>query len=130
MALRFPETAPAVEKHGTADLQFAQQMCPLDADLARGRRDRRDRPQRTDLAAIERVAARSRLGVDRRQIGIDRQARGGVRLEALELRVVLVAAGFIAKHGPGHQGFAPQSDQTSRVQVPGDARSPVACAGA
>ena len=49
-------------------------------------------PSRPDLAAVEGVAARTRLSRDDLEIGVDGGARGAVGAEALELRVMAVAA--------------------------------------
>jgi len=41
----------------------------------------------------------------------------GVGLEAIQLRVAGIAAGFTTEDSLGQQRFAPQSDQPLRVQV-------------
>lgn len=119
MAPWFAELAPPRKQRGTADGEFLQEMLPFVVDLPESRRNKCDRPNRPDLGAIERVAARSRFGVDCRQIRIDRQARRFMRFEALKLRVVGVTPRLIAKDGTRQQGLAPECDQALWVQVLG-----------
>ena len=42
-----------------------------------------------------------------------------MRAEALQLRVVAVAAGFPAQHRAREQALAPQREQPARIQIPG-----------
>jgi hypothetical protein len=117
MAVRIGFHPQPVEPRRVADREFREQVLPFACQLAAGHGDRFDRAHRPDLAAVEGVASRCRLGVDRRKVGVDRQPRRGVGMEALELRMAGVAARPAAQDGLGQQGFAPQGEQPLAIEI-------------
>jgi hypothetical protein len=70
-----------------------------------------------ELCRAEAVGAALRFGKHDAQIGVD--GRDGIRLrtEALELRMVAIAAGFAAQDGAREQRFAPDGDETLGVEI-------------
>lgn len=107
---------PRVERW-TADGELRQQVLPLEVELPLRDPDSGNRPDRSDLASVEVVSARCGFVMNRPEIGIDRQTRRWMVEEALELRVMPVAARFTPEHGTREQCFAPQGDQPLRVEI-------------
>jgi hypothetical protein len=65
---------------------------------------------RANLRSIECVPTSRRFAMDRDEVRIDRKARVGMRLEAIELGMIGIAACRAAKDGSCQQCLAPQSD--------------------
>lgn len=119
MAFRPGRGLPDLMGRRAAQRQLVAQVLPFEFELAARHRDAADRRRRAELAAVEAVAARQRFGMHRRQVRVDRGQRLGVFTEALQLRVVLVAARLAAQHRTRQQGLAPERDQALRIEVPG-----------
>jgi hypothetical protein len=102
----------------TAAPQFAQQPSPFVAQLAVRYGQALGRRNTRELCPIEVVAASRSLGVNVRQVGIDRGAGEGGAPETLELGVMPVTGGPAAKHFAGKQCLAPKRDQALCVKVP------------
>src|SRR5580765_4549461 len=92
-------------------------MVPLVGELPPGHGDDGLAMASSDLGPAEAVRAMVRFREHGEQIGVDR--RDGIRVgaEALELRMVTVAARFAAQNGAREQSLAPDGDQALRVEV-------------
>src|SRR5690606_35473654 len=107
VARRVAYLAQPGQHAGASSRELSLQMRPFECDLARTDRYGLNRPNRTDLGAVESIAAPRGLSVDCSQIRGDREARMGMRLEAIELRMAQITARLAAKHGPSEQCLAP-----------------------
>ncbi len=76
-------------------------------------------PVDADLRAIEGVAAGPGLLDHAGEVAVDRGDRVAPRSEALQLRVVTVAARLAAQDGPGEQPLAPERDEAAGVEEAG-----------
>src|SRR5690349_9618173 len=101
---------------GAARTQLGEEVGALVPELSFGGRDPDARPRSRDLRAIERITAPLGLLQHRVEISVDGGARRGVRTEALELRMVPIAARASAKHRLREQPLAPERHQPARVE--------------
>jgi hypothetical protein len=90
MTLRSAHRPPVTICLWSATSQFLHQMLPLEINLPRGHRNRRDAPDWTYLLQIERVASHDRLGQHSGQVEIDSSPRLRVGPKSEELRMELV----------------------------------------
>jgi len=97
--------------------QLLKQMMPLMLDLAGRDGNERLDADATDLAAVERITASRRFGMNASQVGTDRRTRRSLAVKTLELRVISIAAGVSAQHGSSQQRFSPQCDKALRIEV-------------
>jgi hypothetical protein len=72
-----------------------------------------------NLRGVEAVPAGARLVDDSREVALERGQGLGAGTEALELRVVAVAARLPAEHGSSQEPLAPQGDEASGVKEAG-----------
>src|SRR5947208_7218916 len=70
-----------------------------------------------DLSPAEAVGAPVGFGQHGAEISVNRGYRIGVRAEALELRMMTVAARFAAQDRAREKAFTPQGDQPLSVEV-------------
>lgn len=110
---------PASQHFRTSDCKLVLKMLPFISKLASRDADWLDLPQRPDLGAIKGVAPLRCFRMHSGQVGVHGQARLRMRLKALQLRVMGVAAGLPAKYRLGQQGLAPKGSQAFRVEVHG-----------
>jgi hypothetical protein len=103
-----------------ANLELAEEMTPLVFDLTgRDRHGAVPALSVFDLRGVELVPALAGLIENTGEVALHCGYRVPSSEEALELRVIPVAARRAAKHGPGEQALAPESDEPSGVQVSG-----------
>jgi len=103
----------------TASPQLAQEPLPFVLQLSFGDRNPRSGSRAAELGFVERVATGVSFGVDGREIAIDRGARGWMRSEPNQLRMLAIPVGATAKHLAGEQCLAPKRDQALCVEVSG-----------
>ena len=106
VTLRAGNGPPACKKRGTADSQLAPQVLPLEGQLALCDGDGRNCTDRPELAPVKTITARQRFSVDRSQVGIDREARAGMRA-SVRLGMMEVAPGFAPEDSTRKQRFTP-----------------------
>ena len=97
--------------------QFSQQVLPLVDHLSARHDDGRDQTARSNLAAVEVVAALDRFLVYRAQVSVDRRARRYVRREASELRMVPVTSGLASQDGAREQRLTPERDEALWIEI-------------
>ena len=119
----------AAELRGGALADLRAEVPPLVLELAAGHREDRARAHGADAAAVEAVAAAGGLVGDAGEVLVDGRDGSAGGAEALELRVVAVAARPAAQNGAGEQALAPEGDEAPGVEVRGveapDADDPV-----
>ena len=104
--------------HGrTATAELAAQMLPLMEQLATGYDDHGSLVVESELAPVERESSGGRLIVYGLQIARDGAQRCPVLSEALELRMVQVAACVAAQDLPCEQGLAPQGHESAAIEI-------------
>jgi len=81
--------------------QLGHQVLPFVFDLSGSARDSIDLSDRSDLAAVKRISSLGGLNVNGRKIGVDRQPRLRMLIEADQLRMLCVAARFTTQNGSG-----------------------------
>lgn len=111
------DRVPARQQVRVSQLQLGAQVPPFVIALADGDADRRAAGRSVEFRRVEAIAPRPGFVVDRLQVYIDGGDRIGLCLEALELRMLPIAAGLPAQHLAGEQGFAPQRDQADGIEV-------------
>src|SRR5450432_3320360 len=92
-------------------------MPPLVANLPGGDGYRMDRTQRAYFALIEGVSARFCLGMDCCEIRVYGQTRLRMCPKSRQLRMVSITACLTAQYCLGQQCFAPQRNQSLRIEV-------------
>ena len=98
--------------------EFATEVLPLVEELPLGLGDRSTRTFRCyDTSGVERVAAGLGLVGDHTKVAGDGCHRVGSGAKTVQLRVTRIAASATEKHGLRKEGFAPECNEASGVEM-------------
>lgn len=103
--------------HGGARAQLAFQVQPLVFELPARSPYANSRAGTPNLARIKLVASTLCLEQHRREVGVDRRDRTGMRPESRKLGVIPVTPRQALQHRPGQQPFPPDCDEAAGIEV-------------
>ena len=107
MGLWKPQITPLSMERRIALRQLGHEMRPFVGHLTGSYGEGHGLPGGFDLIFVERIPARFSLLMNGLQISRNGCKRRGVVLEAIQLRVIAVAAGFSTQNSLGKQCFSP-----------------------
>src|SRR5262249_24702576 len=97
--------------------QLLKEPGPFVQELTLGDLNGRDWGDPCQLGSIEMIVAATRLGLDDREVGVGRAARGLACSEAPQLRMTPISGRLTSQYDAREQCLAPEGDQARWIEV-------------